>query len=188
RVLSPMGSSRRSEPCVGTGRALFVAARDQGLEGIVAKRLDSPYLQGRAAAWIKIKAQRSMECVIGGWTAGLGGRSSTLGSLLLGVYRDEKLTPIGHVGTGFDERTLKDLLAMLRERETPTSPFSRTPRVNQPARWCMPELVCEVRYTGITNEGSLRHPSYLGLRADVDPKECTGEERTEPTGRARKHA
>ncbi|MEK6620170.1 MAG: DNA ligase D, partial [Chloroflexota bacterium] len=185
---SPMGSIRRSEPFVGTGRALFVAARDQGLEGIVAKRLDSPYLQGRAAAWIKIKAQRSMECVIGGWTAGLGGRSNTLGSLLLGVYRDEKLTPIGHVGTGFDERTLKDLLAMLRERETPTSPFSRTPRVNQPARWCMPELVCEVRYTGITNEGSLRHPSYLGLRADVDPKECTGEERTEPTRRARKHA
>ncbi|MGH2379379.1 MAG: DNA ligase D, partial [Candidatus Limnocylindria bacterium] len=187
-AVTPMGAVRRHEPFEGEGKALFEAAREQGLEGIVAKRLDSPYVEGRSAAWIKVKAQRSMECVIGGWTAGLGGRSNTLGALLVGVYRDGKLIPVGHVGTGFDERTLKDLLALLRERESPTSPFAKAPKVNQPARWCLPELVCEVRYSQITSEGILRHPAYLGLRADIDPKEATGEERTASALRAQREA
>jgi bifunctional non-homologous end joining protein LigD len=96
--------------------------------------------------------------------------------------------PVGHVGTGFDERTLKDLLALLRERESPTSPFAKTPRVNQPARWCLPELVCEVRYTEITSEGILRQPAYLGLRADIDPKDATGEERMASVEKAQREA
>ena len=177
--LEPMGAIRRSEQFVGTGRALFEAVKEQGLEGIVAKRLDSPYATTRSAAWVKIKAFRSMECVVGGWTAGQGGRSSTLGALLLGVYRDGALVPVGHVGTGFDDRTLRDLLAMLKERESPRSPFATEPRVNQPARWCLPELVCEVEYTELTRDGTLRHPTYRGLRGDVDPRECRGEERRE---------
>src|SRR5688572_11599926 len=151
-AVTPMGAVRLHEPFQEEGKALFKAAQEQGLEGIVAKRLDSPYIEGRSAAWIKIKAQRSMECVIGGWTEGKGGRSNTMGALLVGVYRDGKLMPVGHVGTGFDERTLKDLLALLRERESPTMPFAKTPKVNQPAHWCLPELVCEVRYTEITAE------------------------------------
>ena len=187
-AVTPMGAVRHHEAFVGEGKALFEAAREQGLEGIVAKRLDSPYVEGRSAAWIKIKAQRSIECVIGGWTAGQGGRANTLGALLVGVYRDGKLVPVGHVGTGFDERTLKDLLALLRERESPTTPFVKAPRVNQPARWCLPELVCEVRYTGITNEGILRQPAYLGLRPDIDPKEATGEERAASVERAQRDA
>ncbi len=178
-ALTPMGAIRRSEQFVGTGVALFEAVKEQGLEGIVAKRLDAPYATTRSAAWVKIKAFRSMECVVGGWTAGQGGRASTLGSLLLGVYRDGKLVPVGHVGSGFDDRTLKELLATLRERESPRMPFAVEPRVNQPARWCLPELVCEVRYAELTREGTLRHPTYRGLRSDVDPRECTGEERRE---------
>lgn len=177
--LTPMGAIRRSEQFVGTGRALYEAVKEQGLEGIVAKRLDSPYVTSRSAAWVKVKAFRSMECVVGGWTAGRGGRASTLGALLLGVYHGDELIPVGHVGTGFDDRTLRDLLAMLRERESPRSPFAVEPRVNQPARWCLPELVCEVRYAELTREGTLRHPAYLGLRSDVDPKDCHGEERRE---------
>lgn len=176
-TLTPMGAISRVEPFVGTGRALFEAVREQGLEGIVAKRLDSPYTHGRSAAWIKVKAQRTLDCVIGGWTAGEGGRQSTLGALLVGVYRDGKLVPVGHVGTGFDERTLRDLLAKLRERQSPTPPFSPTPRVNGPAQWCLPELVCEVHYTELTNDGTLRHPTFRGLRPDIDPQDCTGEER-----------
>ena len=184
-ALTPMGPIRRSEPFVGTGRALFDAVREQGLEGIVAKRLDSSYTPGRSAAWVKIKAARTMDCVVGGWTAGQGGRAATLGALLLGVYRDDAaLVPVGHVGTGFDERTLKDLLAALRERESPSSPFVREPRTNQPARWCLPELVCEVQYTEITNDGTLRHPTYRGLRPDIDPQDCRGEERRETAKRA----
>ena len=187
-ALTPMGHIKRTEPFVGEGKALFKAAQEQGLEGIVAKRLDAPYIEGRSAAWVKVKAQRSMECVIGGWTEGKGGRAKDLGALLVGVYKDGKLEPVGHVGTGFDARTLKDLLALLRERETPTMPFARAPRVNDVAHWCLPELVCEVRYTDITTEGSLRHPAYLGLRADVDPKEATGEARMFSADKAQREA
>ncbi|HEV8228913.1 MAG TPA: DNA ligase D, partial [Candidatus Limnocylindria bacterium] len=183
-VLTPMGAIRRSEQFIGTGLALFEAAKEQGIEGIIAKRLDSPYTQSRSAAWVKIKAFRTMECVVGGWTEGQGGRSNTLGALLLGVYRDGKLMPVGHVGSGFDERTLKELLATLRERQSPTMPFAVRPAANQPAHWCLPELVCEVQYGEVTREGTLRHPTYRGLRADVDPKECTGEERRESTKNA----
>jgi bifunctional non-homologous end joining protein LigD len=188
-ALTPMGVIRRSEGFVGTGLALFEAAREQGIEGIIAKRLDSTYQPGaRSPAWVKIKAQRTMDCVVGGWTAGMGGRANTLGALLLGVYRDGKLEPVGHVGTGFDERTLRDLLATLVKHESPSSPFATKPRTNQPARWCMPELVCEVEYTEITRDGTLRHPTYRGLRADVDPRECTGEERRESAKRAQEAA
>ena len=183
-AVTPMGAIRRHEPFAAEGKALFAATVEQGLEGIVAKRLDSPYLEDRSAAWVKIKAQRSMECVIGGWTEGKGGRAKDLGALLVGVYRvppggskPGALDPVGHVGTGFDARTLRDLLALLRERESPTMPFARAPRTNDVAHWCSPELVCEVRYTSITDEGLLRQPAFLGLRADVDPKEATGEER-----------
>ena len=188
-ALTPMGSIRRSEGFPGTGIALFEAAREQGIEGIVAKRLDSIYQPGaRSPAWVKIKAFRTMECVIGGWTAGQGGRTKTLGALLLGVYRDGKLQPVGHVGTGFDERTLRDLLKILEEHESPTSPFATQPRTNQPARWCLPELVCEVEYAEITRDGTLRHPTYRGLRADVDPREATGEERRESARKAQEAA
>ena len=188
-ALTPMGAIRRSEGFVGTGVALFEAAKEQGLEGIIAKRLDSTYQPGaRSPAWVKVKAFRTMDCVVGGWTAGQGGRASTLGALLLGVYRDGKLEPVGHVGTGFDERTLRDLLATLEKHESPTSPFATMPRVNQPARWCMPELVCEVEYVEITRDGTLRHPTYRGLRPDVDPRESTGEERRESAKRAQEAA
>src|SRR6266480_5512910 len=172
-----------------SGVALFDAAREQGIEGIVAKRLDSAYHPGaRSPAWVKIKAFRTIECVIGGWTAGQGGRTKTLGALLIGVYRDGKLQPVGHVGTGFDERTLKDLLVILGEHESPTSPFATKPRTNQPARWCLPELVCEVEYAEITRDGTLRHPTYRGLRPDVDPRDATGEERRESARKAQEAA
>jgi bifunctional non-homologous end joining protein LigD len=188
-ALTPMGSIRRSEGFPGTGVALFEAAREQGLEGIVAKRLDSIYQPGaRSPAWVKIKAFRTMDCVIGGWTEGQGGRTKTLGALLLGVYRDGKLQPVGHVGTGFDERTLRDLLAILQEHESPTPPFATKPRTNQPARWCLPELVCEVEYVEITRDGTLRHPTYRGLRPDVDPREVVGEERRESAKKAQESA
>jgi len=187
-ALTPMGAIRRSEQFVGTGKALYTAVQEQGLEGIIAKRLDAPYVQDRSAAWVKIKAFKTMECVVGGWTEGQGGRNTTIGSLLLGIYRDGKLIPAGHVGSGFDERTLRELLALLKERETPTMPFATAPRANEKPHWCQPELVCEVRYVEMTREGTLRHPSYRGLRHDVSPEECTGEERLASTKTALREA
>ena len=96
--------------------------------------------------------------------------------------------PVGHVGTGFDERTLRDLLALLEKHESPTSPFAVKPRTNQPARWCLPELVCEVEYVEITRDGTLRHPTFRGLRSDIDPREATGEERRESAKRVQEAA
>ena len=176
-ALTPMGQIGRAERFAGTGVALFEAARTHGVEGIVGKRLDAPYVSGRSPAWVKVKAFRTMDCVVAGWTAGQGGRGATLGALVLGVYRDGTLVPAGHVGTGFDERTLKELLAMLRERETPGTPFAAAPAADAGTRWCAPELVCEVRYAELTADGALRHPSFRGLRPDKAPRECTGEER-----------
>ena len=176
QALEPMGAIRLSEGFPGSGKALFTAAQEQGLEGIVAKRLDAPYVSGRSAAWVKIKAFKTMDCVVGGWTEGQGGRHGTLGALIVGIHKDGKLMPVGHVGSGFDDRTLRELLATLKEHQSPTSPFAVAPKVNQPATWCFPDLVCEVRYAEITRDGTLRHPVYLGLRSDVDPKECTGQE------------
>ncbi|HEX9496003.1 MAG TPA: DNA ligase D [Candidatus Limnocylindria bacterium] len=175
-ALEPMGAIRLSEGFPGSGKALFKAAQEQGLEGIVAKRLDAPYVSGRSAAWVKIKAFKTMDCVIGGWTEGQGGRHGTLGALIVGIYTDGKLVPVGHVGSGFDDRTLRELLGILKEHQSPTSPFAVQPKVNQPATWCFPDLVCEVRYAEITRDGTLRHPTYLGLRTDIDPTECTGQE------------
>src|SRR5258707_1909117 len=117
-----------------------------------------------------------MDCVIGGWTEGQGGRHGTLGALIVGIYTDGKLVPVGHVGSGFDDRTLRELLGILKEHQSPTSPFAVQPKVNQPATWTFPDLVCEVRYAEITRDGTLRHPTYLGLRLDIDPLECTGQE------------
>ena len=175
-ALQPMGAVQLSEGFPGDGVKLFDAVREQGLEGIVAKRLDAPYVSGRSAAWVKIKAFKSMDCVIGGWTAGQGGRHSTLGALIVGVFRDGTLVPVGHVGSGFDDRTLRDLLTTLKEHQSPESPFAVPPKVNQPATWCFPDLVCEVRYAEVTRDGTLRHPTYLGLRSDIAPLECTGQE------------
>src|SRR5207245_210969 len=137
---------------------------------------------------VKIKAFKTMECVIGGWTEGQGGRASGIGALLLGIYGAGKLVPIGHVGSGFDERTLRELLATLKERETPTKPFATPPRANEKPHWCQPELVCEVRYVEMTRDDTLRHPSYRGLRLDVSPEECTGEERLATTKTALREA
>jgi bifunctional non-homologous end joining protein LigD len=175
-ALEPMGAIRLSEGFPGTGKALFKAVQEQGLEGIVAKRLDAPYVSGRSAAWVKIKAFKTMDCVVGGWTEGQGGRHGTLGALVIGIYKDGSLVPVGHVGSGFDDRTLRDLLVTLKEHQSPSSPFAVAPRLNAPATWCFPDLVCEVRYVELTRDGTLRSPTYLGLRLDVDPKECTGQE------------
>lgn len=189
-AVQPMGAVRLSEHVAGDGVALYEAAKEKGLEGIVAKRLDAPYVQGRTSLWLKVKAKRGVDCVIGGWTEGQGGRTKALGAVLLGVYEDgERLRYIGHAGTGFDERTMRDLLEALREREVKDPPFALVPpKTNAPAHWARPELVCTVEFTEWTAEGVLRHPSYKGLRADVDPKECRGAERETDPGAAERRA
>ncbi|GII62637.1 ATP-dependent DNA ligase [Sphaerisporangium krabiense] len=154
-------------------------SRRLGMEGIVSKRLSSPYRPGRRSPdWTKVKNFRAQEVVIGGWTPGKGRRAATIGSLLLGVHDGGRLVYAGNVGTGFTEETLRDLLEVLRPLERDTSPFAdEVPREQaREARWVDPELVGEVQYAEWTPDHRLRHPSWRGLRGDLAPGQVTRED------------
>jgi bifunctional non-homologous end joining protein LigD len=152
--------------------------RDQELEGLVAKRLDSPYRPGRRVDyWLKVKNIRTRDVVIGGWKPGKGRREGGIGSLLLGVHTAGGLRFAGHVGTGFTDRMLDELGELLRPLARPTSPYADpVPRqFAREAHWVEPSLVGEVAYTMWTPEGRLRAPSWRGLRTDVSPADVTEE-------------
>jgi bifunctional non-homologous end joining protein LigD len=149
------------------GIALFEVARTSGVEGIVGKRADSQYRPGvRTPDWVKIKSWRSQSCVIAGYTAGRGRRTSQLGALILAVLADGRLVHCGQVGTGFDEKSLRDIKERLAPLVVPTCQLDKTPKTSEPATWVEPELICEVRFSEWTNEGMLRHPAFRTLRPD----------------------
>jgi bifunctional non-homologous end joining protein LigD len=158
------------------GEHLLEVARSHGLEGVIGKRRTAQYEQGRrSAAWIKTALLTTQEVVIGGYTAGEGRRSASLGALLLGAYDDDgMLRYLGHVGTGFTEAALQHLLGELRPRERPSSPFDEEVPRNEArkARWVHPQLVGEVVYRVLTAEGRLRHAAWRGLRPDKTPEEA----------------
>ena len=160
---------------IGDGPALLDASRTQGLEGIVAKKLGSLYTPGkRSKSWLKIKNQRRQEVVIGGWLPGSGNRSGRIGALLVGVNDESGLRYSGRVGTGFSDKTLATLEGLLALREVDESPFAdHVPQ--REARFVRPELVCDVEFTEWTDAGTLRHPSYKGLRDDKPPEDVTRE-------------
>ncbi|WP_222264089.1 non-homologous end-joining DNA ligase [Modestobacter marinus] len=161
----------------GDGPLVQAASRENGLEGVVAKRLDSPYRPGgRGPDWRKVKNLSTQAVVVGGWRPGEGRRAGGIGSLLLGVHDDTgRLVFAGHVGTGFTARALADLAPLLTPRST--SPFAGVlPReVTRDARWVEPLLVGEVAFGQWTRDGRLRHPSWRGLRDDVDPADVVVE-------------
>ena len=160
----------------GEGSALLEATKHHGVEGVVAKKLDSPYQPGvRAAHWIKVKNVHTQDVVIGGWTPGEGGRSTSLGSLAVGVMEGEGLVYSGKVGTGFTEQSLALLKRELEPLRTDTSPFSG----RQPPKGTIfvePRLVAHVEFREWTKSGTLRAPSFKGLRPDISPQECVREE------------
>ncbi|HSR24401.1 MAG TPA: non-homologous end-joining DNA ligase, partial [Candidatus Eisenbacteria bacterium] len=155
----------------GDGEAARRASREQGLEGVLAKRRDSAYEPGRRSrSWVKVKHFLTQEVVIGGWKPGEGRRSGGIGSLLLGVHDAEtgELRYAGHVGTGFTVRMLDDLERRLARMGRKTPPFTdEVPRAQaRDARWVTPALVGEVAFAEWTRDGRLRHPSWQGLRPD----------------------
>lgn len=160
------------------GAEVLAASRAQRLEGVVAKRLDSCYEPGvRSRSWLKLKNLRTQEVVIGGWRPGAGRRLHSLGSLLLGVPSATGLNYLGHVGTGFTDRALADLMEQLQPLERDSSPF-RDPLPaahRRDARWTQPAVVGEVAFTEWTREGRLRHPTWRGLRPDKRPEEVVRE-------------
>ena len=160
------------------GKAVFAASREQGLEGIIAKRLDSKYLAGkRSDCWLKLKNLRTQEIVIGGWKPGEGRRKGAIGSLLLGVPGDEGLDYVGHVGTGFTDKMLRELEADLTPLRRDDSPFATTvPRAHaRDAQWVEPQIVGEVVFSEWTRDGRLRHPAWRGLRPDKAVSEVVRE-------------
>ncbi len=170
--LALQGPSWQSPAAVDLpGAQLLAATKAQGLEGVMAKRRDSPYLPGiRSPHWVKVKNVRTQDVVIGGWEEGSGGRAGRLGALLVGVQTSEGLTYAGQVGTGFTDRALADLQARLAGLATDDCPLAGVPAVQaRGAHWVRPELVGEVTLTAWTREDRLRHPSWKGLRADMDP-------------------
>jgi bifunctional non-homologous end joining protein LigD len=159
----------------GDGRRFREASRQNGLEGIIAKKLDSSYEPGkRNNCWLKIKNLQTQEVVIGGWMPGEGRRSQSIGSLVVGYYDGERLVYAGNVGTGFKEDDLVRLGRLLEPLKRKDSPFdSRQPKKG--AIFVEPKLVAEVEFLEWTKAGTLRAPSFKGLRDDKDPKQVVRE-------------
>jgi bifunctional non-homologous end joining protein LigD len=160
------------------GTKFFREAERSGLEGIMAKRADSPYLSGtRTDKWLKIKTSKRQEVVIAGFTAPRRTRPR-FGALALAVREGKTWRFVGHVGTGFSHDTLKELHGKLIKLKMAKSPFPKKVRGEAITTWVKPTLVAEVKFTEWTNSGEMRHPVYLGLRADKRAEEVLRERET----------
>ena len=165
-----------------SGISFFNTAKKLGLEGIIAKKSDSFYYPGqRSEVWVKIKANKRQEMVIGGYTKN-DDSSKYFSSLLVGAFDKGKLKYTGKIGTGFNVEMQKDLIRQFKPRIIKTPPFEELPDVNKPSRfrpnpphavatWVKPDLVCEVSFTEITKDGVMRHPSFEGMRMDKNAKD-----------------
>jgi bifunctional non-homologous end joining protein LigD len=167
----------------GSGPEFFAEARAKGLEGIVSKRADRPYISGRGRDWLKIKCKHDEEFVIGGYSRS-DVRGKPFSSLLLGRFDDGKLIYSGKVGTGFDARNLVSLAGKFKPLERTRSPFEEVPREGRKdAVWLEPKLVAQINFTEKTRDGRLRHPSFQGLREDKPAREVDGEARGDEEAR-----
>lgn len=172
KLLPAHGAIRYSEHVVAKGRETYAAAMTLGLEGIVAKRINSRYQAGRSSAWVKVRSQRSGDFVIAGWSANRN-NSADIGSLALAEYRSGELHSVGSVGSGLTtdlRQALRGKFAGLASAAAPANVATRTKSVH----WLEPALVCEVGFTEYTRGGHLRQPVFMRLREDKPPQECTG--------------
>ena len=175
-----------SEQAAGDARAMYQRAKKEGWEGLIAKEAASLYEPGRRSpAWRKIKLVHEEEFVVGGWTEPRQTRTH-FGALLLGIHEEDKLVYVGHTGTGFDQRELERVSALLKKRETAQSPFSGPIKTNEPPHWVKPDLVAQIKFTEWTDDRKLRHPVYLGLRDDKSAlevrREADGASAVKPAG------
>jgi bifunctional non-homologous end joining protein LigD len=155
----------------GEGKVLFQEMRKMNLEGMIAKKKNSKYHIGkRSPDWLKLKNVQSQEAIIVGYTDPKGSRTY-FGSLLLAVRKKGKLVSIGNVGTGFNDKSLKDLHGKLKKIIRKDSPLDVPIKATPDITWVEPELVCNIKYTEITDDGSVRHPVFLGLRVDKPASE-----------------
>jgi bifunctional non-homologous end joining protein LigD len=180
KLLDKRNRTVRFSETFDDGDALFEAAKQQHLEGIMAKRLGSKYLPGRRSRdWLKVKGHGEQEFVVAGYTRGQGRRQGTLGSLVLATYERGDLVYTGNVGTGFSDREIDRLLGKLKPLERKTPAFKEVPKMPRIRKgdvvWVEPKLVAEVVFAEWTHDGHLRAPSYQGLREDKDATEVRRE-------------
>lgn len=153
------------------GIEFFKQMKKMQLEGMIAKRADSLYIENhRTSDWLKIKFSNTEEVIICGFTEPRGSRES-FGALILGRYINQKLIYCGHTGTGFNKMSLKELYQRLEKLIVKSSPFEKIPKTNMPVTWIKPELVCEIKYSEITRDGIFRHPVFITLREDKGPED-----------------
>ena len=176
--LPDRGVVQYSEHILERGEDFYRAAWENRLEGIIGKRANSRYAAGRTREWLKFKCQRHQEFVVGGYTKP-GGSRPHFGALHLGLYHDGELVYVSKVGTGFDRETLGSIHEQLSALARSDSPFAKGSPAGAGHCWVEPRLVCEVEFTEWTDDGGLRHPSFLGLRDDKAPEECCREETVE---------
>jgi bifunctional non-homologous end joining protein LigD len=181
KLIPDSGIIKMSKSFDTPGIQFFESAKKLGLEGIMAKKANSIYRPGeRSGDWLKIKANKRQEMVIGGYTKNKGTRK-TFSSLLVGVFENGKLSYTGKIGTGFNDKTQKELLRLFKPLTIKVSPFEQLPDINKPSRfrpdpphatatWLKPVLVCEVSFTEMTQDGVMRHPSFEGMRNDKNAK------------------
>ncbi len=176
-IISNSDLLRYSDHYLAQGKALFDAAKDRGLEGIVAKRRRSCYLQKRTREWLKMKITQRQECVIGGYTDPKGSREH-FGSIVLGLYDDQgRLIHVGQAGSGFTEKTHADMWNRLMKLARDKNPFYGPVESTRRTHWVKPEMVAEIKFTEWTHETKdgglkMRAPVFEGLREDKDPREC----------------
>jgi bifunctional non-homologous end joining protein LigD len=159
------------------GIDLFRLAKEDGLEGIIAKRKASTYRPGRRSAdWLKIKSRPQQEFVVCGFTEGKGSRLKSFGALLLGGYRDGKLRYFGHSGSGFSEKGLQETIERLRPLFIDRASVVNPPKIPERIQWVRPNLVCEAAFAEWTQDGELRQTTFLGWREDKSPEEVVLEQ------------
>jgi bifunctional non-homologous end joining protein LigD len=176
-ILNPNDIVRYSDDYAGNGIALFEAAEQRGLEGIVAKLRRSCYVQKRSSDWLKIKIVKQQECVIGGFTDPRGAREN-FGSLVLGLYDDQgRLIPVGQAGSGFTQETHAGMWKQLHSLQTDRNPFFGKVESDRRVHYVKPTLVAEIKFSDWTHEGhsgavKMRAPVFQGLRLDKTATEC----------------
>ena len=174
KLLKPSKNVRYSDHIIGAGEDLFREVAKVPLEGMIAKRLESPYVQKRSTDWLKIKTIQQSEVVIGGYTEPRKSRAY-FGALVVGLYKERKLHYVAHIGGGFNHQTLEQVYKLMQPLKTKDCPFVERPKTNELVQWIKPKLVAQVKFSEWTADGRMRHPIFLGLRHDKKPEQCTFE-------------
>ena len=171
KILKSARNIRYSDHILGAGDQLYAEIVKVPLEGMIAKRAISPYVQRRSSDWLKIKTIQQTEVVIGGYTQPRRSREF-FGALVVGLYKDGELHYVGHAGGGFNQKSLEQMYRLMQPLKTNVCPFVEKPKTNEPVQWVKPKLVAQVKFFEWTADGRLRQPIFLGLREDKKPADC----------------